>query len=51
MMARWLELAENGSVDAQFMLAVNYDKGESVPQNDTEATRWYRAAADQGAPR
>ena len=25
-----------------------YDTGEGVPQNDTEAVRWYRLAAEQG---
>ena len=25
-----------------------YDKGEGVPQDDAEALRWYRLAADQG---
>ena len=25
-----------------------YDRGEGVPQNDAEAVRWYRMAAEQG---
>jgi TPR repeat protein len=25
-----------------------YDNGEGVPQNDAEAMKWYRKAADQG---
>ena len=41
-------LAEQGDVDAQFTLGVMYDRGEGVPQDDTEAVRWYRLAADQG---
>jgi hypothetical protein len=26
-----------------------YDDGQGVPQDDKEAARWYRAAAEQGA--
>ena len=25
-----------------------YTKGEGVPENDTEAVKWYRMAAEQG---
>ena len=25
-----------------------YDNGEGVPENDAEAVKWYRKAADQG---
>ena len=28
-----------------------YDNGEGVPQDDAEAVRWYRLAADQGDAR
>ena len=41
--------AEQGDAEAQFSLGVMYDFGEGVPQNDTEAVRWYRMAAEQGA--
>ena len=41
-------LAEQGDADAQFNLGVNYDNGTGVPQNDTEAVKWYRLAAEQG---
>ena len=25
-----------------------YDRGEGVPENDAEAVKWYRKAAEQG---
>ena len=40
--------AEQGLVEAQFSLGFIYDNGNGVPQNDTEAVRWYRMAAEQG---
>ena len=33
-----------GSVQPRLM----YDNGEGVPENDAEAVKWYRKAADQG---
>ncbi len=33
---------------AQINLGVMYSKGEGVPQDDAEALRWYRRAAEQG---
>jgi hypothetical protein len=44
-------LAEQGSASAQLNLGLMYSKGEGVPENDTEAVRWYRLAADQGHPK
>ena len=41
-------LAEQGIAAAQFNLGVMYDNGEGVPENDAEAVKWYRKAADQG---
>ncbi len=41
-------LAEQGDASAQYNLGVMYADGEGVPQDDTEAGRWYRLAADQG---
>ena len=41
-------LAEQGDADAQFNLGVMYANGRGVPEDDTEAVRWYRLAADQG---
>ena len=42
------ELAEQGDADAQFKLGVMYDNGEGVPQDYTEAAKWFRLAAEQG---
>ena len=39
---------EQGDADAQYILGYMYDTGEGVPQNHTEAVRWYRMAAEQG---
>ena len=33
---------------AQYNLGNMYDFGEGVPENDAEAVKWYRKAADQG---
>ena len=41
-------LAEQGDSTAQFNLGVMYGTGLGVPQDATEAVRWYRLAADQG---
>ena len=40
--------AEQGYARAQFNLGVMYDFGEGVPENDAEAVKWYRLAAEQG---
>ena len=40
--------AEQGNVDAQYMLGVLYDSGEGVLEDDVEAVKWYRLAAEQG---
>ena len=40
--------AEQSDVDAQFNLAILYEKGLGVPQDSEEATNWYRLAAEQG---
>jgi len=44
-------LAEQGNAIAQYNLAVMYDEGQGVPQNQAEAMKWYRLAADQGHAR
>jgi len=44
----WRPLAEQGEARAQTNLGVMYRLGEGVPQDDTEAVRWYRRAAEQG---
>ena len=41
-------LADQGIAYAQNNLGVMYDDGDGVPENDTEAVKWYRKAADQG---
>ena len=40
--------AEKGNADAQYHLALCYEKGQDVPQDFPEALRLYRLAADQG---
>jgi hypothetical protein len=39
--------AEAGDAVAQYNLGVSYANGRGVPQDDAEAVRWYRLAADQ----
>jgi len=43
-----LPLAEAGDARAQFNLCVLYHEGRGVPQDDAEAAKWYRLAANQG---
>ncbi len=44
-----IQLANQGDVEAQYFLGVAYDLGvEGVPQDDVQAVKWYRLAADQG---
>ena len=45
---RLQERAVQGDVEAQFNLGYMYDTGEGVQEDDVEAARWYRLAADQG---
>jgi uncharacterized protein len=45
----WTPLAEAGGGIAQYTLGVMYDRGQGVPQNYTEAVKWYRLVADQGS--
>ncbi|MDE2772197.1 MAG: tetratricopeptide repeat protein [Gemmatimonadota bacterium] len=40
--------AEQGHAEAQSILGGRYASGRGVPQDDTEAVRWYRRAAEQG---
>ncbi len=42
--------AEAGDAGAQNDLALRYDLGRGVPQDDSEAVRWFRLAAEQGSP-
>ena len=41
-------LAERGDAIAQYRLGLMYKNGEGVPQDDVEAVRWFRKAAEQG---
>ena len=40
--------AEQGEATTQLSLGSMYDNGEGVPQDYTEAVKWYRMAAEQG---
>ena len=39
--------AEQGDAEAQIDLGLRYANGEGVPQDDAEAVRWFRLAAEQ----
>ena len=39
--------AQKGQADAQYSLGNRYARGEGVAQDDAEAVRWYRLAAEQ----
>jgi TPR repeat protein len=41
-------LAEQGDMNAQFMVGTLYDNGYGVPRDGTEAALWFRKAAEQG---
>jgi TPR repeat protein len=41
-------LAEKGDAKAQHNLGLMYYQGQGVPQNYSEAAKWYRRAAEQG---
>ena len=48
-LAGFQNYAEQGDATAQFNLGVMYaNGGEGVPEDDAEAVRWYRLAAEQG---
>jgi len=40
--------AEQGNAEAQYHLALIYDRGIGVKNDDGEALKWYRQAAEQG---
>ncbi len=42
------QLAEQGDAAGQFALGVHYATGEDVPQDYSEAVRWFSLAAQQG---
>ncbi|MED5534848.1 MAG: tetratricopeptide repeat protein [Pseudomonadota bacterium] len=41
-------LALEGDASAQFTLGAIHDIGQGVPENNTEAAKWYRLSAEQG---
>ena len=41
-------MAEKGNPEAQYNVGWNYFHGEGVPQDNKEALKWYRLAAEQG---
>jgi TPR repeat protein len=43
--------AEAGDVNAQYILAGMYGKGDGVPKDDAQAVEWYRKVAEQGDAR
>ena len=40
--------AEQGDVEAQYLLGLKYEHGEGVPQDYVEARKWFLKAAEQG---
>lgn len=42
--------AEQGDVQAQFTLGLSYSTGSGLPQDQTQAAKWYLRAADQEHP-
>ena len=40
--------AKHGNANAQFNLGSMYADGRGVPEDETEAVRWYRLATEQG---
>jgi TPR repeat protein len=47
--ASWyLKAAEQENAHAEFALGLMYESGSSVPQDKTEAIKWFRRAAKHG---
>ena len=44
----WRELADQGLPKAQSALGLMYQDGQGVAQDDAEAVKWFRLAAEQG---
>lgn len=44
----YIKSANGGYGYAQNVFGILYEEGEIVPQNCTEAAKWYQKAADQG---
>jgi hypothetical protein len=45
---KYLKKAEQGDVEAQFIVGQCYFTGDNVEEDDAEALKWYRKAAEQG---
>ena len=45
MAAEWRRLAEAGDAEAMGNLGVNYENGDGVPQDDTQAEMWLKRSA------
>ena len=43
-----VDAAEQGDAEAQYKLGFMYEGSDSVPEDYTEAAKWYRKAAEQG---
>ena len=43
-----LKKAEQGNADAQFNIALRYEKGCGFEQNTNEAVKWYKLSAENG---
>jgi uncharacterized protein len=48
--ARTTRLANEGDAAAQVALGILHETGDGLPQNPTEASKWYRRAAEQNDP-
>jgi TPR repeat protein len=44
----YLAGAKQGDADSQYKLAVCYDTGDGIDEDDAEAVKWFTAAAEQG---
>ena len=45
---RWRPRAEQGDAEAQWRIGWMYHEGKGAPENDAEAVKWHRKAAEQG---
>jgi uncharacterized protein len=48
--ASFSRAGDQGHAESQYILSTMYDEGKGVPQDDAQAARWERMAADQGHP-
>lgn len=50
-LSHWQPLAETDDAEAQRNIGIMYQQGLGLPQNNSEAAKWYRRAADNGHSR